>query len=83
MKYTPGDQDSHETFEDAFLFLLGQFTPTQIKFADAATISKLGESAPTFCYNFPNRKKDLIDSFTNLILDRLLIIRNDKKNIHR
>jgi hypothetical protein len=69
MKYTPGDYNSYETFEDILLFLLGQFTPTQIKFAYAATITKLGESAPTFCDIFSNRKKDLIDSFTNLILD--------------
>ncbi len=74
---------THETFEDVLLFLLGQFTPTQIKFAYTATISKLGESAPTFCNNFPNRKKNLIDSFTNLILDPLSIIGNDKKNMHR
>jgi hypothetical protein len=82
-KYTPDDDDSHETFEDILWFLLNQFTPTQIKFAYTATISKLGQSAPASCNNIPNRKKDLIESFTNLIFDCLSIIGSDKKNIHR
>jgi hypothetical protein len=60
--------------------LLNHFTPTQIKFAFAVTISKLGQSAPGSCNNFSNRKKDLIESFMTLIYDCLSIIRSDKKN---
>ncbi len=77
-------QTQNEFWERSILlFLLNQFTPTQIKIAYAATISKLGQSAPTSCNNFPNRKKDLIESFKNLIFDCLSIIGSDKENIHR
>jgi hypothetical protein len=82
-KYTTGTDGSQEKITNILSFLLNQFLPTQIKFAFAATISKLGQSAPSSCNNFSNRKKDLIKSFMNLIYDRLSIIGSDKKNQYR
>jgi hypothetical protein len=83
MKYTTGTNGSQEKFKNILSFLLNQFTPTQIKFTFAATISKLGQSAPSSCNNFSNRKKDLIESIMNLISDCLSIIGSDKKNQYR
>jgi hypothetical protein len=68
-KYTTGTDSSQEKDKNILSFLLNQFIPTQIKFAFAATILKLGQSAPSSCNNFPNRKKDLIESFMILIYD--------------
>jgi hypothetical protein len=82
-KYTTGTNGSQDKFENILLFLLNQFTPTQIKFAFAATILKLGQSAPSSCDNFSNRKKDIIESFMNLIYDCLSISGSDKKNQYR
>jgi hypothetical protein len=81
-KYTTGTNGSQEKFENILSFLLNQFAPTQIEFAFAATISKLGQSAPSSCNIFSNRK-DLIESFINLIYDCLSIIGSDKKNQYR
>jgi hypothetical protein len=82
-RYTTSTYGSQEKFENILSFLLNQFAPTQIKFAFAATISKLGQSAPSFYDNFSFRKKDLIGNFMNLIYDRLSIIGSDKKNLYR
>jgi hypothetical protein len=77
-KYTTSTNCSQEKFKNILSFLLYQFTQTQIKFVFASTISKLGQSAPSSCNNFSNRKKDLIESFINLS-----IIGSDKKNKYR
>jgi hypothetical protein len=82
-KYTTGTNGSQEKFKNILSLLLNRFTPTQIKFAFAVTISRLGQSAPSSCNNFSNRKKYVIESFMNLIYDGLSIIGSDKKNQYR
>jgi hypothetical protein len=57
-KYTTGTDGSQEKFEIILSFLLNQFTPTQIKFAFAATILKLGQSALSSCDNFSKGKTE-------------------------
>jgi len=73
--------DDFDRIEDALLFLLDQFSLSQLKLSYAATIAKLGDAAPESWNSFPSRKKDLIGKFSDLILAHMSILPSHHKTM--
>ncbi len=82
-KYTKEHNSWHKsTIKDDVLFLLSRFTAKDIKIALSVTLSKLDISFPGLD-KFPLRKNKLIESFSQLIYDRMLILWHSVKAAER